>query len=65
VRSADVRIPDSDSISFQLPRDGQVGILEHAPSHALARLTSDGTPTGLAGWGTAIRIRALLQDFRF
>lgn len=64
VQSADVRVPGMDSVSFPLPLRGIAGILDHAPSHSLARLTSDGTPTGLASWGDAATIRAFLQNFR-
>lgn len=28
-------------------------------------LTLDGSPTGLAGWGDALTVRAYLQNFRF
>ena len=64
VQSADVRVPGIDSISSPLPLHGLVGILDHAPAHSLAHLTSDGTPTGLAGWGDSVTVRALLQNFR-
>jgi hypothetical protein len=36
----------------------------HTPSHPIAHLTWDGFPTGLAGWGDALTVRALLQNFR-
>lgn len=64
VQSADVRLPDLDAINSLLPLHGLTGILAHAPSHPLAHLTCEGTPTGLAGWGDSITVRALLQDFR-
>ena len=64
VQSSDVRVPATDPISSPLPLHGLVGILDHAPAHSLAHLTSDGTPTGLAGWGDAVTIRAFLQNFR-
>lgn len=64
VQSADVRVPGGDPIGFLLPLHGLVGILDHAPAHSLAHLTSGGTPTGLAGWGDAVTVRALLQNFR-
>jgi hypothetical protein len=32
--------------------------------HPLAHLTSDGSPTGLAGWGDAHAVRAFLQNYR-
>lgn len=35
-------------------------LLGHPPYH----LTCDGSPTGLASWGDALTIRALLQNFR-
>jgi hypothetical protein len=64
VQSADIRLPDIDSVCSPIPAHGLPGILEHAPAHSFAHLTTDGNPTGLAGWGDAITIRALLQDFR-
>jgi len=64
VQSADVRVPGIDAVSFPLPLHGLIGILEHAPSHSLAHLTSDGTPTGLGSWGDAATIRAVLQNSR-
>jgi hypothetical protein len=64
VQSANVRVPGLDSISFPSPLHGLVGILDHAPAHSPAHLTSDGTPTGLAGWGDAVTVRAVLQNFR-
>lgn len=64
VSSADARVPGVDAISSPLPLHGQVGILDHAPAHALAHLTSDGHATGLAGRGNAVRVRAYLQNFR-
>ena len=63
VQSADVRVPGVDAISSPLPPHGLVGVLDHAPAHSLAHLTSDGTPTGLAGWGDAVTVRAYLQNF--
>jgi hypothetical protein len=64
VQSADVRVPGVDAISSLLPLHGLVGILDHAPAYSLAHLTSDGSPTGLAGWGDAVTVRAVLQNFR-
>ena len=64
VQSADIRLPGLDVTGSPLPTHGLTGILVHAPSHSLAHLTSQGTPTGLAGWGDTITVRALLQDFR-
>ena len=64
VQSADIRVPCIDSISSPLPLHGLFGILDHAPAHSLAHLTSEGTATGLAGWGDAVTVRALLQNFR-
>lgn len=64
VQSADVRVPALDAVSVPLPLHGMFGILDHAPSHSLAHLTSDGTPTGLGGWGDAATVRAVLQNFR-
>ena len=64
VQSADVRVPAIDAVSFPLPLHGLVGILDHAPSHSLAHLTSDGSATGLAAWGDALAVRAFLQNFR-
>jgi hypothetical protein len=34
------------------------------PLHPLAHLTSDGSPTGLAGWGNSHAVRAFLQNYR-
>ena len=65
VQSADVRVPGVDAISSPLPSHGLVGVLDHAPAHSLAHLTSDGTPTGLAGRGDAVTVRAYLQNFRW
>src|SRR5512135_2008186 len=64
VPSADIRVPGVDAISSLLRLHGLVGILDHAPAHSLAHLTSDGSPTGLAGWGDAVTVRAILQNFR-
>lgn len=64
VQSADVRVPGVDSISLPFPIHGLAGLLDHSPAHSVAHLTSDGAPTGLAGWGASARIRALLQNFR-
>jgi hypothetical protein len=64
VQSADIRLPGPDVTSSPLALYGQTGILDHAPSHPLTHLTCEGTPTGLAGWGDTIAVRALLQDFR-
>ena len=64
VQSADVRLSGLDVTSCPLPTRGLTGILDHTPSHSLAHLTCGGTPTGLAGWGDTITVRALLQDFR-
>ena len=64
VQSADSRVTDLDAIGLPLPFHGLVGILDHTPAHWLAHLTSDGRPTGLASWGDANTIRAVLQNFR-
>lgn len=64
IQSAEIRLPDLDVTSSPLPLHGLAGLLDHALSHSLAHLTCEGTPTGLAGWGNTITVRALLQDFR-
>jgi len=64
VQAADVRVPGIDAIGLPLALLALVGILDHAPSHSLAHLTSNGTPTGLAGWGDASTVRAVLQNYR-
>ncbi len=64
VQAADVRLPALDLAGSPLPAHGPAGLLDHAPCHSLTHLTCEGTPTGLAGWGDTITVRALLQDFR-
>jgi hypothetical protein len=36
----------------------------HTPLHPASHLTSQGSPTGLAGWGDANTVRSFLQNFR-
>lgn len=64
VQATDVRVPHGDVNGLPALLQGLVGILAHSPAHSLAHLTSDGTPTGLAGWGTSLTVRAVLQNFR-
>ena len=65
VQSSDVRIPNSDAIGISLPLDELARKLAHSPAHSLVHLTTDGHPTGLAGWGDSLAVRAFLQNFRF
>ncbi len=67
VQAASVRLSGIDHFSVPLPSHDLVSLFDHsrAFSKALAHLTIDGTPTGLASWGDAATIRALLQNFRF
>jgi hypothetical protein len=65
VQSADVRVPGVDHFSVPFPVHGLAGLLDHTPAHSYAHLTPNGKPTGLAGWGDASTVRAILQNFRF
>lgn len=61
VQSADVRLPGSfDLIGLPLLS----AALLHTPPHPLNHLTRAGTPTGLAGLGDSLAVRAFLQNFR-
>lgn len=60
ISSGDVRLPDVDHVG--LPTDYAINI--PAPCHPLAHLAWDGSPSGLAGWGDAVTVRAVLQNFR-
>ena len=60
VQSGDVHVPDVDAVI--LPH--LFHHREYAPPHPLAHLTRDGSPTGLAGWGGSLAVRAFLQNFR-
>lgn len=62
LQSNDVRAASPDSIAVGplyvfLPQS-----CAPPPAH---HLTLDGSPTGLAGWGDALTVRAYLQNFRF
>lgn len=59
VRADEARAFDLDVIGFiDLPA------LVHTPPHPISHLTWEGSPTGLAGWGDLLTVRALLQIFR-
>ena len=61
----------SQETQAALPDAGVADVLDHlTPAQPLLRaaahhLTRDGSPTGLAGWGDALTVRAYLQNFRF
>lgn len=61
VRASDVRAtaPDHDAPAPPFPIAAPV-----LAAHPLHHLTWEGSPTGLAGWGGSLTIRALLQNFR-
>jgi hypothetical protein len=60
ISSVDVRLPDVDHVG--LPTN--LALHSHAHCHPVAHLAWDGSPAGLAGWGDAVTIRAVLQNFR-
>ena len=64
VQSNDVRVPNADAVGLPFQLLGLAGGLAHSPAHSLAHLTIDGSPAGLAGWGNATAVRALLQNYR-
>jgi hypothetical protein len=60
VPADNVRHTGSDAVGLaQL-----VDAILHAPLRPIAHLTCEGIPTGLAGWGDALAVRAFLQNFR-
>jgi len=62
VQSADVRaVTPSCDAALPLYVFVPQPPLIHSPHH----LTRDGAPTGLAGWGDSLNVRAYLQNFRF
>ena len=62
VQASDVRPDAPDSVAI-----GPLYVPLPQPRLALPahHLTQDGSPTGLAGWGDALTVRAYLQNFRF
>ncbi|WP_435016363.1 hypothetical protein TA3x_003928 [Tundrisphaera sp. TA3] len=64
VPNGDVRVPGIDAIGLPLPLGVLAGLMAHGPSHAPSHLTRDGTPAGLAAWGSPSAVRAFLQNFR-
>ena len=64
VQATDVRVPHSDILAPTFFPVWVVGCLAHTLTHPLIHLTIDGTPTGLAGWGGSLTVRAILQNFR-
>ncbi|WZO99313.1 hypothetical protein EP7_000912 [Isosphaeraceae bacterium EP7] len=64
VQSPDVRVPDlTFAIESHWLDEFSFGPARPLP-HPHANLTPDGSPTGLAGWGSSSTVRALLQNFR-
>lgn len=62
VQTSDVRADAPDTIAW-----GPLFVLLEQPLllPPADHLTQDGSPTGLAGWGDALTVRAYLQNFRF
>lgn len=61
IQSSDVRVPGSfDAFGLLVPSLP----LDRTPLHPIAHLTREGLPTGLAGWGSSLTVRAFLQNFR-
>lgn len=60
VQVGDVRVPASHDVGFPLVF---AAVLSSSP-HPIAHLTWDGSPTGLAGWGDHLSVRAFLQNYR-
>jgi hypothetical protein len=64
IQSHEVRVPGLEALAFQAPLNFACLATVRSPLHNLDHLTLGGTPTGLAGWGDAAQVRALLQNFR-
>lgn len=62
VQANDVRAVSHDTITVGLIYVCVPQPCLHPTAH---HLTSDGSPSGLAGWGDALTVRAYLQNFRF
>lgn len=62
IQSAAIRVSDSTDLSPVSFVIFDTATAAHPPAHL--HLTWDGMPTGLAGWGTSLAVRAFLQNFR-
>jgi len=59
VPTNDVQVPTLDTVALPF-----FVALVHGLAHPIPHLTWNGSPTGLAGWGDSLTVRALLQNFR-
>jgi hypothetical protein len=60
VKATDVRLPDLDASGVPLPP----AVAAPTPVHPIPHLTWNGSPSGLAGQGDSLTVRAFLQNFR-
>ncbi len=60
IQTADVRLPDMDSIGLFLP----VNLSDVSASHPPLSLTWNRATVGLTGWGDSNSVRSFLQNFR-